>query len=190
LRACALVLNSSHRMASMISTLLDFTRARMGPGLPISVRPADLALISEATVEECRARYPGAVIEVRRVGDLSGRWDPDRLEQVIGNLTENAVQHGGGDSPILVTVEDHGNDVCISVSNEGIIAAEERASIFDPLRRAALMKSSRSGGLGLGLYIVREICHMHGGSISVESEEDKGTTFTVKLPRFSEADQP
>lgn len=111
-------------------------------------------------------------------GDVAGTWDPDRLQQVISNLVGNALQHGTG--PVSVRIEGQGRDVVLSVHNDGEpIPPDVLPVLFEPFRRG----DSSPNGLGLGLYIVREVIRRHGGSIDVVSSPDKGTTFVSRWPR-------
>jgi signal transduction histidine kinase len=115
-------------------------------------------------------------------------WDCERLIQALINLVSNAVHHGATDRPITLAAADAGDEVVISVHNEGPpIAADRRDHLFDA------MKEIQPGGvrdrrhLGLGLYIVDKIVAAHEGRIEVQSSNGEGTTFTMYLPR---ADKP
>jgi signal transduction histidine kinase len=103
---------------------------------------------------------------------------------VLANLLENAIAHGGGS--VDVVVNGSSDVVEIDVHNGGApIATEAVARIFEPFR-----KSTGSRGLGLGLYIAREVARAHGGDIEVRSAPNEGTTFSVKLPRAMPASNP
>ena len=92
---------SANRMAVMIRDILDYTRGQVGGGIPLKRQPADLAAISQSVVDEIRAGYPVARIDVETAGKLTGNWDPARIEQALSNLIANAVQHGGPDIRLL-----------------------------------------------------------------------------------------
>ena len=115
---------------------------------------------------------------------VTGVWDPDRLEQVFSNIIGNAVHHGSPGRP--VTVEAHGESeaVVVRVHNEGApISPELLTQLFNPFRRGNRdSRGTNTEGLGLGLYISREIVAGHGGRVEVESGS-AGTTFRVTLPR-------
>jgi signal transduction histidine kinase len=176
-RVVARIATSAGRMARMIDDLLDFARTRLGGELPIHPRRIDLRQICEQTVEELEFAYTRPV-RMEAEGDLWGDWDPDRIAQVISNLAGNALQHSEGDVAVLL----HGEkDVVVFQTRNGgpPIPKEVLPHIFEPGRRG----DARSGGLGLGLFIVQQIVLAHGGSIEVRSTEAEGTAFTVVLPR-------
>ena len=116
--------------------------------------------------------------------EVRGVWDRERLGQVVSNLVGNAIAYGKADGAVSVVLRDEGDSVTLSVHNEGpAIPAEVLPAIFDPFRRQARRTSRNSDGLGLGLFICRELVAAHGGEISVQSTDGAGTTFTVRLPR-------
>jgi signal transduction histidine kinase len=113
-------------------------------------------------------------------GDANGSWDRVRLEQICRNLLSNAVRFGAG-RPIEVTVAGDADFVTLEVCDHGVgIPADQQARIFDRFERGA---ASRSGGFGVGLWVVRNICLAMGGTVSVVSEPGEGACFTVMLPR-------
>ncbi|ABS27423.1 sensor histidine kinase KdpD [Anaeromyxobacter sp. Fw109-5] len=183
LRPAGRILNSAERMARMIEQLLDFARVRQGSGIELQLRPAHLDDIARPVLQEIEAANPHATIEVRGSGDLSGEWDPDRLAQVLSNLAANAVQHGTRGT--TTTVELEGTDgglVRARVRNFGTISSDVLPTLFEPFRRTA-SSATRERGLGLGLFIAREIVRAHGGDISVRTPESDLTVFEVILPR-------
>ena len=109
--------------------------------------------------------------------------DRDRLEQVLGNLLENAVKYSPDGSEIFVNVEERTDSIVTSVCDRGIgIPADELAQVFERFHRGRHVSSTNYGGLGLGLYITKQIIERHNGSIWVESKEGSGTTFYFSLP--------
>ncbi|MDB4952533.1 MAG: Two-component hybrid sensor and regulator [Myxococcales bacterium] len=172
------ILSSGERMARMIDQLLDFTRIRVGPGIPYDPKPCNLGAVIEHVVAELSEKR----IHFEAEGDLAGSWDADRLSQAFSNLLGNALQHGdGGD----VVVRAEGTDpetIRISIHNGGQIPEERLPKLFEPLGGGGHKEGSR--GLGLGLFITREIAKVHGGNVEVVSS-DAGTTFTVSLPRIA-----
>jgi len=178
--------DSASRMNQILDNLLDFTRSRTGSGLQITLRPADLADISEQVADEFRFSDPDCRIDTEVSGDLTGRWDPARIGQVYQNLIGNALQHGDGSHVVKVCTTGGAESVSIAVHNRGTpIPDAALAGIFDPLHRYANKGADEIDrkNLGLGLYIVREIVAAHGGRIAVRSSADEGTTFTVTLPK-------
>ena len=178
------VLQAGERMTRMIEQLLDFTRARAGGGIPVDLQEMDLGDVGRRVLDEIEDANPERALAVERTGDLRGRWDPDRLAQVISNLAGNAVQHGAVETGVAVSFDGRVADaVVMRVSNGGNIRPELLPSLFEPFRSPELRKE-RSKGLGLGLYITHQIVRAHGGRIDVTSLPSDGTTtFTVTLPR-------
>lgn len=179
------IFNSSTRISGLVDDLLDFTQARFG--MQLSLRPVNIGLLAEQVIEEIRPAYPDRMITLSVSGELNGTWDSGRISQVISNLVCNALQHGSSTHPVSVVLNGEAGQVVLSVHNFGTPIPEgELGHIFEPLRRYYVasddMQNARSN-LGLGLYIAREVVVGHGGTISVESNQAKGTTFTVHLPK-------
>ncbi|QRO00679.1 PAS domain-containing sensor histidine kinase [Archangium violaceum] len=176
------IVQSAERMSRMITDLLDFTRARLGGGIPLHRRPGELLGLVRTTLEEFEVTHPGRLVFSHNQGPYTGEWDLDRLAQVISNLVGNALKHGAGNTPVEVDLHEEGQEIILTVMNQGTpIPDPLLPHVFDPFRRAA--DSSRQGGLGLGLYIAQQIVLAHGGSITASSSSATGTTFTVRLPR-------
>jgi len=181
IKACTL------RMRRMVNDLLDFTRTRLGAGLPLSPIPAHLGHVCRETIQELEAYHPDRALKMECSGDLRGEWDAPRVAQLVSNLVANAIQHGESDEPVTLSLDGEDHDIVLKVHNRGpVIASEARAKLFEPWMRPVVREAELregSSGLGLGLYIVREIAVAHGGRVDVESLETEGTTFTVRLPR-------
>ncbi|MFL5309853.1 MAG: sensor histidine kinase, partial [Myxococcales bacterium] len=136
-------------------------------------------------VEECRSAHPASEIVLETVGDATGSWDADRIEQALTNLILNAVQYGAA-SPIRVEcIASATHAVEIKVHNGGaVIPADVLPELFKAYRRGIRGKpAGRQGGVGLGLFIVAQIAAAHGGRAFAESSAETGTTFTIELPR-------
>ncbi len=171
------------RASRLIGDLLDFTQARLGGGIRMDPRPADLHVIVRPVVEELELAHPDRRISVEQSGDGRGRWDPDRLAQVVGNLVSNALQYGLPGSPVQVLTDEDEDGVLLIIHNDGEpIPADRLAQIFEPMQRGA-DKSKSGRSVGLGLYIVKHIVEAHHGHVAVQSSQGEGTTFTVSLPR-------
>jgi signal transduction histidine kinase len=111
-----------------------------------------------------------------------GRWDPGRLVQVLSNVIANAGQHGQQGAPITVKLDGSRDErVVIEVHNRGAVSPSVLPSLFDPFRTTR-SRRGQSSGLGLGLFIVREIVRAHRGTVDVASSEE-GTTVSISLPR-------
>jgi signal transduction histidine kinase len=176
------VLSSVTRIDRMADDMLDFTRGRVGGGVPIKVAPADLASLIRDVTDEFHEAFPDRRVETRLEGEqLEGDWDADRLAQVVSNLIANALEHGT--DPVEVGTRQEGEQVVIEVRNRGELARDAIGRVFDPFVSLAPTRAGRRG-LGLGLYIVREVAKAHGGSVEATSGNGT-TTFRVVLPRLA-----
>ena len=179
-------LRSALKMNSMVSDLLDFTRGRLGSGIPITREDLDLGVVVRHVIEEVRLAYPESVIQSSETGNLTVRLDRGRIAQMILNLLTNAVQYGTPKSVIGVSMLGESADVVIRVHNLGTpIPASELPGIFSPFKRLASENPPPGGSsnLGFGLYIVERIVTAHGGTVDVRSSNEGGTLFTIRLPR-------
>lgn len=188
LRVVTRIRNSAGRMERMVYDLLDLTRTRLGSGIPVTPKRMNLTLVCHQVISEFEAVHPGHHVRFESQGDLHGEWDSDRLHQVVSNLVANALQYGGDEGCVSVVAEEHGEEVALRVHNQGEhIPDDALEKIFEPMVRYAAQNGSNrnSTGMGLGLYIVKEIVTAHGGTIGVTSTEKDGTSFTVMLPRHA-----
>ena len=172
LRPAGRILTSADRMKRLIEQLLDYARARQGQGMPLHLGRVHLGELCRQAVQELEDANPQASLVLQDAGDLSGTWDADRLAQVVSNLVGNAVQHGAKGKPITVDVD--GTDestVRLRVQNVGAVPSEVLPTLFEPFKRMAAHATSAAGrtGLGLGLFIAREIAQAHGGDVRVQS---------------------
>jgi len=173
---------SSARMGRIIDDLLTYTRTRLGTGIPIAPRPADVRDVTRKVVEELAAAHPGVLVEVSAEGNSVGEWDPDRLEQVVSNLVSNAIDHGEEGYPVQVSLRDEGEVVVVDVVNRGEMPQQVIEHAFEAFQRGPEQTGRKASGLGLGLYIAREIVRRHGGDIAVRSDQG-ATCIALRLPR-------
>ena len=186
LKKCVARLQSSGtRMAHIIDELFDLARARLGGGIPIERQTTDLAAVTRKTVAEFEATNPSRQIEIVVEGDVQGDWDAARLGQVLSNLVGNALRHGTVNVPITVRLTGSSQEVVASVHNGGHVSAELMPRLFEPFQ-SGVGKRTRAEGLGLGLYIVQQIVHSHGGEVRVSSSQEVGTSFEIRLPRHAQ----
>jgi PAS domain S-box-containing protein len=177
------VMRAVERMRRMIADLLDFTRARAGAGLPLSLGPVRLDALLEEIVAELAVAHPERTITLETRAPAESReaeLDADRIAQATVNLVGNALEHGARNAPVGVLLDGDGERVRIAVHNLGPpLPPELRARLFQPFARG---EGAAAGGVGLGLFIVHQIAEAHGGSVDVVSDTG-GTTFTLDLPR-------
>jgi PAS domain S-box-containing protein len=169
------------RLTRLVDDMLDITRIASGK-LTLQPEPVDLRALVLDVVKRfaVQAAAAGCVVEVDAETDVVGRWDSYRLEQVFINLLTNAMKYGAG-KPIRVSLSTRDATAVLSVHDEGVgIAPEDQERIFGQFERAT--SANEVSGLGLGLYIVRQIVAAHGGTIGVTSSPGRGSTFTVELP--------
>jgi signal transduction histidine kinase len=169
------------RLTALIDALLDVSRIAAG-SLQIQPAPCDLTEVAREVVGRFsdQASQTGSPLIVRADEPVKGAWDRMRLEQVVTNLLSNAFKYGNG-GPIQVSVARQNGDARLVVQDSGIgIEPDKLPIIFERFERAP--SASGYGGLGLGLYIARELVQAHGGRIDVESAPGRGTCFTVRLP--------
>lgn len=153
------ILSSARRASRMTTDLLDFARVRFAGGIPIVRQPMDFRAVAEKVVAELRTIHPAVAIELRAGGDCRGSWDADRAAQVVANLTGNAIVHRREDTPVVVQLEGGAEAVTLDVRNA--TDSEVPDDLFTAFRLGA-----GSTGLGLGLFIVREVMKAHGGSVT------------------------
>ncbi|MEJ5989236.1 sensor histidine kinase [Ramlibacter sp. PS3R-8] len=190
--AAAPINNAAMRIKSIVEQVVDFTRAQADGVMPIERTPGDLAEQVSKVVQETQVRHPVRDIVLDTSGDFTGSWDEGRIGQLTSNLLANALLYGTRDGPVTVKMWSSPAGVSLSVHNHGRpIPKGERERIFRPLERGwqqrAEGESRETTGLGLGLYICREIVQSHGGQLHLESTEEGGTTFTATLPRHAQA---
>lgn len=178
---------SSERMARMVDQLLHVARLH-GGRVKLNPQPADVRTICAAVVDECEVSHGKGRITLDTAGHTEATVDPDLIAQALTNLVGNALHHGKADTPIAVRVDgNHAASVVVRVTNGGAIDAAVLPHIFEAFRSGGTALSGNGGssqGLGLGLYITRELVTLHGGSVDADSDRGADvTTFTITLPR-------
>ena len=186
----ARIASSSTRMLAMVGDLLDFTRSRLGGGIPIVRADVNVGKVVHDVVDELAAAHPRRTLTVDGRGAQRASWDAARIGQALTNLLGNALEHGIAGEPVAVEIRGTPDDITIAIHNRGpTIPAALLEGIFRPMKgreaRANAAASGPLGNLGLGLYIADRIVHAHRGHIAVESSAARGTTFTVHLPRHA-----
>jgi protein-histidine pros-kinase len=175
------IVRSGARLQGLVEQLLDVSRISAGR-LRLARVACDLSELTREVADrfiEVSARA-NCDVSVSAVGPVDGMWDRSHLESVIANLLSNAIKFGAG-KPIDIVVSKSDGHAAVSVTDHGIgIAPEERSKLFRRFERA--ITAREYGGFGLGLWISRNIVEAAGGTIEIESELDRGSTFTVHLP--------
>ncbi|OLC01015.1 MAG: hypothetical protein AUH30_00950 [Candidatus Rokubacteria bacterium 13_1_40CM_68_15] len=181
-RLVAIIGESTERLLRLVNQILDLSRLRAGR-LPLARRTLDLVQVAERGVNELRpqAAEGHVAVAVERIGqNFEAAVDEDKLVQVVINLVANSIRFTPGGGRVIVRVVDAGPEVELHVEDTGIgIPAVALPRIFEMYQQA----HGQRGGTGLGLAIVRGVVEAHGGRVTVESQEGKGSRFTVLLPR-------
>lgn len=172
-------------MSATIRDLQEFTRSRLGKGIPVVLASANLETVCKAAISEASFTYPQTTFRFECSGKLEGQFDSARIHQVAANLLNNAVQHGMRGAPITLIASGGPGGLTILVKNRGFISPDFLARIFEPVIQGSSpgADKARSTNMGLGLFIAREIVLAHNGTIDVTSSVAEGTTFKVELPR-------
>lgn len=173
-------------LVKLVDEMLDLSRVRSGK-LNLELRSFNFCELLFDVLFRIESQFreagsPDPILE-ECTEDAWGEWDPVRMEQVITNLLTNALRYGKS-KPVRIRLNADDSGILFSVKDEGIgIAADALKTIFDPFERVT--SASKTKGLGLGLYITKQIVQQHGGKIWAESEPGKGSTFFVQIPRFT-----
>lgn len=174
---------SSGRMERLISQVLDMSMINGGMRLGGAMATADLAPIVADLVDEFRTAKPNIVLNLHTPPQVTATVDADRLAQVISNLISNAYHHGKIGEPIYVMLAQNADGITLEVSNVGEEIAEDTArTLYNPFKRLSANNARNKGGMGLGLYIARQIMEEHGGTIEYRYEAPH-VKFTLQLPR-------
>ncbi|GAB4217103.1 MAG: hypothetical protein OHK0022_59000 [Roseiflexaceae bacterium] len=189
-RALQMITGQVHRLDRMINAMLDISRLELGQ-LSIVSTPVDLDSLAQRVISEIQPTTEQHMISYHGpAGALVVGGDDLRLEQVLQNLIQNAIKYSPDGGEISVRVDGDSRVARISVSDSGIgIPTEALSQLFTRFYRAANADPRQISGMGIGLYVVKEIVTLHGGTISVSSNEGEGSTFTIELPLEHQPDQ-
>ena len=178
------IFSATRHMAGLMEQVLVLGRVEAGK-LGCKAAPCDLGVLAGKLTDEClSATNRKCPVTWRAQGDLDGaNADESLLRHIFSNLISNAVKYSSADSEVTFTVRREGNDAVFQVIDQGIgIPEADRARLFEAFHRCSNV--GEIPGTGLGLVIVKRCVDLHGGSLDIDSEVGKGTTFTVRLPLF------
>jgi signal transduction histidine kinase len=177
------MLEQTERLGRLVSQLLDLSRLESG-AVPLRREIVGVAPLLEAVAAEARLHAPGRHVETSvSPADLRVTADPDRMHQVLANLTANALRHGPADRPVAITAAAHDGHVVLTVADEGPgIPAADAERVFERFYRADPARPGATGGAGLGLSIARWIVDLHGGDIRPTPNQPSGCAMVVRLP--------
>ncbi|MGZ6236022.1 MAG: ATP-binding protein [Syntrophales bacterium] len=173
------------RLGALIGDLLDLSRIDAGKGLSLSPEEVDFKELLDTvynTFKSASAKHKISLTAPEKAEKIT--VDRNKMIQVISNLLSNAVKYSPDGGEIHITLEDRSNRIYISVSDQGLgMPREVLPIIFEKFYRVDSPAVKKIGGTGIGLSIVKYIVELHNGSITVESEEGKGSKFTFFIPR-------
>jgi len=179
------IMYQTDRLQTLVNDLLDVSRLRTGK-LSFSKEKINIGDLIHEAVEELQSSIPNPIIFRQRIKNIPVVADKFRINQVIANLISNAAKYSPPDKEIVIKTDKNGKNAVISVKDFGIgIEKEEQKKIFERLYQATDPQSKKFSGLGMGLFISREIVKGHNGKIWVESTLNKGSTFYFSLPLSS-----
>ena len=183
--AASLLTRASNEMTVLLDDMVDLKRTILGLGIKLALSDIDVAEMLRDELELLRVAHPDRQLELKVIGNTQGSWDGPRMRRVLRNLVTNAIKYGTPSEPVRTVLVGSPTDIRLEVTNKG--PSIERACldrIFDPFNRGSKIEPDNDTeiGLGLGLYIVREVARAHGGDVDVRSV-DGVTTFRVHLPR-------
>lgn len=172
------------RLVRLVDDMLDLSRIQSGR-LSFSFRKMNLVEIVESSFQDFKEQFEqngNSLSFEMKQDDAVGMYDPERIEQVLTNLLTNALKYGRN-QPVIIGLSVNHENATIEVRDQGTgIAPDNYEKVFRKFERA--VTPSEVSGLGIGLYISREIVEAHGGKIWIQSELNKGTSFFVELPLF------
>ena len=185
-RVLQVIVTQAKRFHGLIDSLLDIGRIQVG-GLQIERQPLELCSLVRELTDEIEPSLEQHTIQMECDADaLIIAGDAGRLAQVVQNLLQNAVKYSPAGGAVTVRVYRQHNRAYLAVSDQGIgIPEAAQANLFQQFYRATNVEVQQIQGMGIGLYVVKEIVALHEGEITVESREGQGSTFTVSLPLYT-----
>ncbi|HEX8704189.1 MAG TPA: ATP-binding protein [Myxococcaceae bacterium] len=182
----ARVLRSARRIEVLTKLLMDFSQVRVASGLNLAHEPADMHVLCEDVLKDLRGTWKDRQLVLEKEGDGRGDFDKDRLHQVLANLVDNALRHGATGTTVRMLSRGANPSILeVSIHNEGPpIDPKLMPRIFEPFQHGEHSQDVVRESLGMGLYIVSEVVKAHGGKVHVESTRERGTIFTVRVPRM------
>ncbi|MCU0610096.1 MAG: ATP-binding protein [Chitinispirillaceae bacterium] len=187
-RFIGIIAGQVDRLTNLVDDLLTLAvieRQEEEPGT-MFLEEKNIRILAQAAAKDYAAQAEAKGITISVSGDEGqvARVNPALMQQAIGNLIDNAVKYSENGKGITVDIRQDDSGLTIAVSDQGIgIPAEHRERIFERFYRVDKARSRKQGGTGLGLSIVKHVVLEHGGQVTVESEEGKGSTFTISLPK-------
>ena len=183
-----IVVESCDRVIDMVDTLIEVSRIEQGSAAQtLHVQTLDVREVLQSSLEPLRpqAEKKGLRLALELPDrPLRAQGDGGLLQQVVRKLVDNAIKYSAKDARIAISGRDDSDHVLLLVKDEGVgIAAEHLPRIFEKFYMVDGGLTRRVGGTGVGLYLVREIVRLHGGSVAVESEPGRGSLFTVRVPK-------
>lgn len=170
------------RADTMIRDLLDANMVKAGEKLPVKMAHNNLDHIVSDVLEDLSTLHGDRFI-YHKEGSFDGYWDSEGMRRITENLLNNAIKYGSSLSPITITLREADGRAILSVHNMGsYIPPEERSVLFEQFKRADEAKKGEQRGWGIGLSLVKGLVEAHHGSIKVESDQRRGTTFIVDVP--------
>jgi PAS domain S-box-containing protein len=172
--------NNVSRLNKMIAELYDATRINSG-NLKLDISVFNFGEMIKEAIDTVEVIQPSYNIVVGGNGDIDVSGDRYRLIQVVTNYLSNGIKYSNGRTDVILNIVHNNNEVIVSVKDEGLgISPKQLPYIFERFFRAE--KTKNLEGIGLGLYLCRQIIHAHNGRVWVESEEGKGSTFYFSIP--------
>lgn len=177
------IVMNMERADRMIRDLLDANRIKAGVGIPLSVQECVLELIVAYVISDLEELYGKRFVIKNSASEVAGFWDQNAIHRIIENLVSNAIKYGSTEHPVTISLDKINDRIEIAIHNFGNpISSEDIKNLFSPYRRTEYALASGQKGWGIGLAMVKGLAEAHGGSLSLTSSLEAGTTFVVNLP--------